>query len=120
MRESARPANKVIRRADDPMRIAKVVGTVTLNRCHPSFVGAKLKLVIPLTTPDLVESAEPDSETLVSWDELGAGEGNLIAMSEGPEAAQPFRPEIKPVDASNAAILDSISINQSLARQFLE
>jgi ethanolamine utilization protein EutN len=102
------------------MRIAKVVGSVTLNRCHPSFVGANLKLVIPMTTADLVDEAEPASETLVCWDELGAGEGNYIAMSEGPEAAQPFRPEIKPVDASNAAILDSIDVNQPLARRFLK
>jgi hypothetical protein len=31
------------------MRIAKVVGTVTLNRCHSSFVGARLRLVVPLS-----------------------------------------------------------------------
>jgi microcompartment protein CcmK/EutM len=102
------------------MRIAKVIGTVTLNRCHPSFRGANLKLVVPMTTADLVESTEHESETLVSWDQLGAGVGSYIAMSEGPEAAQPFRPEIKPVDANSAAILDSIDIDKSLARRFLE
>ena len=102
------------------MRIAKVVGTVTLNRCHPSFRGAKLRLVIPMTTEDLVKDEEPTSETLVSWDELGAGEGSYIAMSEGPEAAQPFRPEIKPVDANSAALLDSIDINKPLAQRFLD
>ncbi len=102
------------------MRIAKVVGTVTLNSCHPSFRGANLKLVVPLTLENLVETTEQDSETLVSWDELGAGVGNYIAVSEGPEAAQPFLPEIKPVDANSAAILDSIEIDNSLARRFLQ
>ena len=31
-------------------------------------------------------------------------------MSEGGEAAQPFRPDYKPVDAYNAALLDAIDI----------
>ena len=36
--------------------------------------------------------------------------GSRIAVSEGGEAAQPFYPEMKPIDAYNAAILDSIHI----------
>ncbi|HZL88244.1 MAG TPA: EutN/CcmL family microcompartment protein, partial [Pirellulaceae bacterium] len=41
------------------MRIAKVVGTVTLNRCHPSFVGARLRLVVPLSLSDLRGQTQP-------------------------------------------------------------
>ena len=33
-----------------------------------------------------------------------------IAVSEGAEAAQPFRPLDKPIDAYNAAILDAVDI----------
>ena len=40
------------------------------------------------------------------YDDLGAGIGSRIAISEGGEAAQPFHPECKPIDAYNAAILD--------------
>jgi ethanolamine utilization protein EutN len=47
---------------------------------------------------------------LVVWDELGAGNGGLIAVSEGREAAEPFMPQIKPVDAYNAALIDSIDL----------
>jgi microcompartment protein CcmK/EutM len=92
------------------MRIVQVVGTVTLNRCHPSFVGARLKLVIPLTLDDLAGRTEPEGESLVLWDQWGAGIGDKVAMSEGPEASMPFRPEIKPVDAYNTAILDHIEL----------
>jgi ethanolamine utilization protein EutN len=46
----------------------------------------------------------------VVYDELGAGLGSLIAVSEGREAAQPFGPEGKPIDAYNAAILDHIDL----------
>ena len=35
------------------MRIGDVVGTVTLNRWHPSLTGASFKLVAPLGWDDL-------------------------------------------------------------------
>ena len=92
------------------MRIAQVIGTVTLNRCHPTFVGARLRLAVPLSLPNLAQDAPLTAEELVVWDDLGAGIGSRIALSEGGEAAQPFRPNDKPVDAYNAAILDSIEI----------
>lgn len=98
------------------MRIAKVIGKVTLNRCHPAFRGANLKLVVPMMAAELVSDEQPAGDSLVAWDELGAGTGSLIAMSEGPEAAQPFRPEIKPIDAYAAAILDDLNIEESLVK----
>jgi ethanolamine utilization protein EutN len=96
------------------MRIAQVVGTVTLNRCHPSFVGARLRLAVPLSLDNLATDAPLTADELVLWDELGAGLGSRVALSEGAEAAQPFRPADKPVDAYNAAILDHIQIQTSL------
>jgi ethanolamine utilization protein EutN len=92
------------------MRIARVFGTVTLNRVHPAFVGARLKLAVPLTLANLRGEAPESDEELVVWDELGAGNGTLIALSEGAEAAQPFRPEVKPVDAYAAALIDQLDI----------
>lgn len=92
------------------MRIARIVGTVTLNRRHEAFGGAVLKLACPLSLSDLTGTSQPQAEELVVWDELGAGMGQLIALSEGAEAAQPFRPAVKPIDAYNAAILDSLEI----------
>jgi ethanolamine utilization protein EutN len=93
------------------MRIAKVVGTVTLNRCHPSFNGSRLRLVVPLSLAELRGQEQPQAEEVVVWDDNGAGLGNLIAMSEGAEASQPFRPELKPVDAYASAILDEVNVN---------
>lgn len=92
------------------MRIAKVVGTVTLNRCHPSFVGARLRLVVPLSLAEL-KGQQPQADELVAWDDNGAGLGSLVAISEGAEAAQPFRPNLKPVDAYAAAILDNVDLD---------
>jgi microcompartment protein CcmK/EutM len=92
------------------MRIARVIGSVTLSRVHPSFAGARLRVAVPLTLANLEGAAPETEEELVAWDELGAGEGGLIALSEGAEAAQPFRPELKPVDAYAAAIIDQLDI----------
>ena len=98
------------------MRIGKVIGKVVLNRSHPTFEGATLKIAVPLDLPHLVDASNngdlvSKAEGLVVYDELGAGNGSLIAISEGGEAAQPFYPNFKPVDAYNAAILDAIEID---------
>ena len=92
------------------MRIATVVGTVTLNRCHPSLVGAVLKVAVPQDLESLAGRAELSSDILVVYDEFGAAEGSQFALSEGGEAAQPFYPELKPVDAYNAALFDHLEL----------
>lgn len=95
------------------MRIAEIIGTVTLSQSHPAFHGCRLRLATPLSLENLTQGTEPDADQIVVWDELSAGIGDRIAMAEGPEAAQPFRPELKPVDAYNAAILDSVTIRET-------
>ena len=94
------------------MRVAEIIGTVTLNRCHPSFQGARLRLAVPLSLENLKGDAPLGEECIVVYDQLGAGIGSRIAMSDGVEAAMPFRPEIKPVDAYNSAILDEVHIRK--------
>ena len=96
------------------MRIGRVIGNVTLNRVHATFVGARLKLVVPLTTAELGSSEPPQGESLVVWDDLGAGAGELVCFSEGGEAVQPFKPNVKPVDAYLAAIIDTLNVDQRL------
>ena len=93
------------------MRIAEVIGTVTLNRCHPTFDGASLKLAVPLMLDDLMQDGPSKDDPLVVFDEFGAGIGSRIMLSEGGEAAQPFKPNWKPVDAYNAGLIDEINID---------
>ena len=91
------------------MRLGKTIGTVTLVEPHPTMRGGALRLVVPLTTADLARGDGP-AEPLVAWDDLGAGDGQLVALSEGGEAAQPFRPVDKPVDAYIAALIDQLDV----------
>jgi ethanolamine utilization protein EutN len=90
------------------MRIGDVIGTVTLNRWHPSLSGASFKVVAPISWDNLAGRWEERLEELVVYDELGAGLDCRIAISEGREAAAPFHPEVKPIDAYNAAIIDTL------------
>ncbi|HPP52650.1 MAG TPA: EutN/CcmL family microcompartment protein, partial [Thermoguttaceae bacterium] len=63
------------------MRIGKVIGTVTLNRRHPTLEGGRFKLAVPLSWGDLVGRPGQPVEDVVVYDELGAGLGSLIAVS---------------------------------------
>ena len=98
------------------MRIARVKGTVTLVPRLPELKDGRLVIVETLDGPALADHgndaprATPMPQSLVVYDELGAAQGQLIALSEGGEATQPFRPDRVPVDAYCAAILDSIDL----------
>ena len=94
------------------MRIASVIGTVTLSRCHPSLVSFCWIIGVPYSLKALKEE-KPDGEDVVILDQLGAGHGSRIGFSEGAEAAAPFHPEKKPVDAYCACILDTINVTSN-------
>ena len=98
------------------MRLALTIGTVTLVEPHPTMRGGPLRVITPLGPEDVAGvvagrmPAAPGAEPLVAWDDLGCGDGQLVAFSEGGEAAQPFDPLDKPVDAYVAAIIDRLEI----------
>ena len=92
------------------MRIAEVIGTVTLSANHPSLDGATWKIGVPLMAEALNGKKQGRGEPFVIYDELSCGTGDIIAVSESAEASAPFHPEQKPINAYNAAILDHINI----------
>jgi ethanolamine utilization protein EutN len=67
---------------------------------------------VPFSLKALAEG-KPDGEDFVIYDDLGAGAGCRIAVSEGGEAAVPFLPARKPIDAYCACILDSVTISKT-------
>ena len=93
------------------MRIAEIIGNVTLSRVHPSMIGARWLIGVPLSLRALRADGDGDGEDVVMYDNLGAGVGARIGFSEGGEAAAPFHPEKKPVDAYCACILDTVVVN---------
>jgi ethanolamine utilization protein EutN len=92
------------------MRLAEVIGDVTLSQQHPSLDAAAWRVAIPLSREALAGNATKTAEEFIVYDELGANVGSRIAVSDGAEASAPFHPDQKPIDAYNAAILDTIEI----------
>ncbi|WP_165252541.1 EutN/CcmL family microcompartment protein [Paludisphaera soli] len=91
------------------MRIAEVVGRVTLSRSHPNLRGGRFPIVLPMTLEALRDGAPTRGEEVVAYDRLGVGLGDLIGLSEGREAANPFGKQKTPVDGYCACLLDAIS-----------
>ena len=97
------------------MRIAKVIGKVTLSHAEGNMPAGSLLIAEVLDKGMLGSNpaskrTSPMPESLVVYDHLGAGQGQLIAVSEGAEATMPFRPKSVVLDAYCAAILDNIQI----------
>ena len=89
------------------MRIAEVIGTVTLSRAHPSLTGFRWVIGVPFSL-NALRAGKPDGEDVVILDQMSAGLGSRIGFSEGGEAAAPFYPDKQPVDAYCSCILDQI------------
>ena len=86
------------------MRMGTVIGRVTLSVKNPKFVGERLLLTLPWNRQTF-EGKESFDPSIVVFDQLGAGIGAHIAISEGAEAACPFATPT-PVDAYCAALID--------------
>jgi microcompartment protein CcmK/EutM len=97
------------------MRIGKVVGRICLNTTYDTLVGGRFLLVAVQDRFALAGEPRKTTESLIVYDNLGAGEGDTIAFAESREACMPFYPEkIVPLDAYNAAIIDHLEVNNSV------
>jgi carbon dioxide concentrating mechanism protein CcmL len=95
------------------MRVAQVIGRVTLNVQDPAFTGGRWLMCNPVAAKDFNTACEKSpplsgESTLVSYDNLGAGEGDIVGIVEGAEATAPFDHDI-PIDAITVAIFDSLN-----------
>ena len=95
------------------MRIAKVIGKLTLNRQVPDLVAGTYLLVQTCGRKGLA-GGPLNRESLVVYDCLAASEGDLIGLVEGREATAPFFPKKVPYDCYNAAILDDVDFDPVL------
>ncbi len=97
------------------MRIGKVVGKVTLSRAYETLVGGRFLIIEVQDRFSLAGQPRRSTEYLVTYDNLGATDGSLIAFTESREACMPFYPEKKvPLDAYNAAMLDRAEVTYEI------
>lgn len=91
------------------MRLGYVRGHVVLSLSVPTLTGNRLLIVEPVTAENLAARNEQGGgKQLVVADQLAPGEGQLIAFTEGREAANPYWPNNVPVDAYCAMIVENI------------
>ena len=96
------------------MRLGIVRGRLTLSMAVPALRGQTLVLVEPVTMNNLrAGNGLGGGKTLVAVDQLGTAEGQLVAFTEGREAANPFWPDPVPVDAYCALIVDAVEYQQN-------
>jgi ethanolamine utilization protein EutN len=93
------------------MRLAYLRGTLTLGLAIDELKGRRLVVLEPVTMDNLrAKNGKGGGKALIAVDELGAHEGQLVAFTEGREAANPFWPNQAPVDAYCAMIVDQIDV----------
>ena len=90
------------------MQIARVIGTVVATKKHPTFEGAKLLLVQPISLDDT-----PRGTPLLAVDSVGAGvHEKVLIVLEGRAAGEALGRKAAPVDAAVIGIIDQVDVQE--------
>jgi ethanolamine utilization protein EutN len=85
------------------MIIAKVMGTAVATLKHELLKTTKLLLVQPTDA-----SGKPNGQLFLAVDMVGAGEDELVVVSQGSSARAATGQNSSPIDAVIVGILDSL------------
>jgi ethanolamine utilization protein EutN len=85
------------------MIIAKVMGSAVASLKHETLKTTKLLLVQPADA-----GGNPSGATFLAVDMVGAGEGELVVVSQGSSARMVTGQNSSAVDAAIVGILDSL------------
>lgn len=94
------------------MIIAKVIGKVVATVKDPGFDGKKLVLVQAHVLKD--GQLVPGQTMLVANDDLGAGEGELVVLTQGSSARMAPSMKNTSTDAVVVALIDRIDAHDQL------
>jgi carbon dioxide concentrating mechanism protein CcmL len=94
------------------LKLGTVIGRVTLSRSVEALKGGRFLVISPLSREQYADclDAKPGmgkDPSLVIYDDIGGGVGDVIGYEEGREAAQPFE-VYPPIDAINCALVDEM------------
>jgi ethanolamine utilization protein EutN len=92
--------------------IAKVIGKVVATVKDPGFDGKKLVLVQAHVLKD--GQLVPGQTMLVANDDLGAGEGEMVVLTQGSSARMTPSMKSTSTDAVVIALIDRIDANDQL------
>jgi len=95
------------------MFVAKVTGSMVATQKVGSMVGHKLLVVEPYRLDETRQGLKSAGRTFVAVDTVGAGEGELVLITQGSSAR--LTPETKnlPVDTVIIGIVDSVHVENT-------
>lgn len=93
------------------MVLAKVIGNVWSTKKKEEISALRLLFVQPLG-----KNLKPDGNVLVAADEVGAGFGEMVIVTQGSPAMQAFnKTDLVPVDAVVVGIVDNLELEDEVA-----
>ncbi len=91
------------------MLLAKVIGNVWSSKKKDAIAALRLLFIQPLGG-----NMKPEGGVLIAADEVGAGFGELVIVTQGTPAMQSFgRDEPVPVDAVVVGIVDNLEMDDA-------
>ena len=92
------------------MLLARVIGNVWSTKKKDEISALRLLFIQPLG-----KSLKPDGNVLVAADEVGAGFGELVIVTQGSPAMQAFhKDKLVPVDAVVVGIVDNLEMDDDV------
>ena len=88
------------------MELGRIRGSLVLNIALPALKGKKLRVIEEVDARDVNKSGK----LLISFDYIGAGEGQLVYYEGGPESAMAFYPDMTGSDANILGIVDELDM----------
>ncbi|MCE5252039.1 EutN/CcmL family microcompartment protein [bacterium] len=88
------------------METGRVRGTLVLNKTLPALAGKKIRVMEEVDVRDVGKPGE----LIITFDYIGAGEGQLVLYEGGPESAMAFYPVMTGSDANILAIVDDLAM----------
>ncbi len=89
------------------MLLAKVIGNVWSTKKKDEISALRLLVIQPLG-----KNLKADGNVQVAADEIGAGFGDLVIVTQGSPAMQAFNKEkLIPIDAAVVGIVDNLELD---------
>ena len=89
------------------MLLAKVIGNVWSTKKKDEISALKLLVIQPLG-----KDLKPEGNVQVAADEVGAGFGELVIVTQGAPAMQAFnKDKLVPIDAVVVGIVDNLDLD---------
>jgi ethanolamine utilization protein EutN len=95
------------------MFIGKVTGSVVASQKIKSVIGKKLLLIQSMSVEGSPATLKPTGRTAIAIDTVGAGEGELVIVTQGSSARLTELTADVPTDAVIVGIIDAIQVGDA-------